>query len=361
MRCPCNKETIIKKVFGINFYIHEKDRERCEYLNSSLELGDLVEKVYKISLGNKDEEMLIFSFIHDKDMQYIIASQFQDIDNIKELKETFDKYRFFLHDIELTMVKLYGESFLDNCVYLGINGVKTDKSAYSSLNAKFKMINIKHEIAKEALKKTRENLKNEISKKIKINTNALKVDETTLFKFYKNDGDKEGHFVDESGNIIKESEFNALLDMIENGQMDGEPFKHIIRNVSGMKIAKNEYNINKNGLTTEALIGYESLSIDKTYNILRELQRKYNMHHESVTEAIPVSKVEGSKKKEITWEISDDPMINAIKSLKDSMLNVGSNFESHEQDNLNEKENEKLRKENTRKFIEGLHKYNRRK
>jgi hypothetical protein len=157
--------------------------------------------------------------------------------------------------------------------------------------------------------------------------------------------------------------------MIENGQMDGEPFKHIIRNVSGMKIAKNEYNINKNGLTTEALIGYEalieyeSLSTDKTYNILRELQRKYNMHHESVTEAIPVSKVEGSKKKEITWEISDDPMINAISNLKNSMLNVGSNFESHEQDNLNEKLNEmkNLQKEKTRKFVEGLHKYNRRK
>jgi len=385
MICPCNKETIIKKVFGINFYIHKEDKERCKYLNASLELGDLVEKIYKISLNSNDEEMLMFSFIHDKDMQYIIASQFQDIDNIEELKEMFNKYRCFLHDMENTMVKMYGESFLDNCVHLGIRGVNTNKSKYSSLDAKFKMINIKKERIKEALENSRKKLKDEISKKIRINTDALKVDETTLFKFYKDDGDKEGYFVDESGNIIKENEFNALFDMIENGQMDGEAFKHIIRNVSGMKIAKSEYDQNKRGLITEALIGCESLGTSvTTYNLLRELQKKYSMQKENLKNIIsePVSKVEGGKKKdqkdqevEVTWATSDDttwesneiPIIDAINNLKNNMLNVGLNvkqeYEKPDYLDTKEKLNEmkKLQKEKTRKFVEALHKYNRRK
>jgi hypothetical protein len=388
MICPCNKETIIKKVFGINFYIHKEDKERCKYLNASLELGDLVEKVYKVSLNNNDEEMLIFSFIHDKDMQYIIASQFQDIDNIEELKEMFNKYRCFLHDMENTMVKMYGESFLDNCVHLGIRGVNTNKSKYSSLDAKFKMINIKKERIKEALENSRKKLKDEISKKIRINTDALKVDETTLFKFYKNDGDKEGYFVDESGNIIKENEFNALFDMIENGQMDGEAFKHIIRNVSGMKIAKSEYDNNKlcepNFLSERAESRYESSMTDTSYGILLELQRKYSMQKENLKNIIsePVSKVEGGKKKDqkdqevvVTWATSDDPtwesseipIIDVINNLKNSMLNVGLNvkqeYEKPDYLDTKEKLNEmkKLQKEKTRKFVEALHKYNRRK
>lgn len=228
MICPCGEEINVKNVFGIKFYIHKKTKEECNYLNSYINIEELFGEMF---VNNNDDKIMKYMFLDFNNVQHSIMTEFVDIKNIDDLKAKFFEYKDFIYEMTGTMINCFGETFVDNCKFLKIKYNFLCNGGYGAND----MLNIKEEIGKIKLKEARENIKKKYGKKFDTN-----IDQTTIFVYEKGSNDN-GYFKDNQGNIIKENEFNALSQALDLDNMKGEAFKHLIRNIQGMRIAKDKY------------------------------------------------------------------------------------------------------------------------